>query len=571
MGFGFDRNAASLEFVILTDQAEAALQKLEKNFDSVEEMAQKVASQFNRIFEANEKFAQFLERGGRVGDIMAATKVNVDAVTAAVDNQISRVDAAVAANRAWQAGLELNTQQMADVILVAKKFADAMGADLTDAVGTLTGAIIRGNERGLKPFGLQAGTTTEILEQLNARVKGLSGAADDAGDNVGRLRVSWDDFVDSVAEGAAADGPLSHGLGLIASLTHWMASGTTAAHTFGSALGGLAAPATTAAGAIWGLVDAMRAQYEEELSRAAAHEGNQTQIGDGADTTGDGPALGPRGTSLSFAPNASTTRTGIRTAAPTRRAGGAGGGGGGAQQADPLFARVQREQQVQAQIERLYALEAQNRRSHQQSEISAELAHNAALNRASNQRLQQRLQQNARLTQSERERLDAEQRIADAEEQINKHRMAAAFSLTEASLTAAAQLVGGLGISKSAELVLIGLVEEVKTAESIAAYDYPGAVLHETAAVLAFVNAGKAGGGGGGGGRRASARGGSASASRGREPAMGMGGGGGRREVINNTTIVIDTGGTGWVPDHVTRQIFAVQQLAQQRHGGRPS
>lgn len=609
MAFGFDRDAASLEFVVITDQAEAALDKLEKRFDDYEEVIDKVAKGFNRIFEANQKAAEFLERGGMVGDVMAAAKNDVDALTLAVDNQISRFDAARVSNQAWQAGLELTDNQMAAVLISAKKFADATGGDVTSATERLTQALIRGSARGLKPFGLASKDLQENLAVLKTRMLEGGGAADDAGDQIGKLKAAWSDFADTVAESAASDGALTRGLGALAGLARTGRLAGAAMSAVGGAASAVIAPITSMAGAVLKLDDALRRALPQtmEMLFGADMSNNDTSI-TGVGEPGDDRGGRSNFQRLSTQPNAPAETRAQRAAREQRRDGvpygngptmlsdyeqriyqqrrdsrSGGGGGGSRTSRDPRDHQFSLERQYAAQMRALEEAEdalaaerfAQNfRREQQQSQqrIALARAEFQARRRESDLLLRSEQTRARVMDQQIRDETAAFQRRKAMAEQFSQVVVGGALTAIAAGVAqkkAGDQILGEILIGFGKELLGAGIKESV-TAAALAWTLNPAAGLHAGAAATYLAGAalfgvtGQAFTAGGGGGRGGG--GAPSSAGVGRGLSSGGRGSGGPGGVTNNYTFVIDTAGTGYVPDHVTREFHKMKLLAERRH-----
>lgn len=100
-----------------------------------------------------------------------------DALSEATNDTIDETDAFNAQQRLLQAGLDLTEQQFVAVMRAAREYAIATGTDTMAAVDRLTGGLISGSERGLRPFGLavqgvedQSGRTMIALLQLTQRL-----------------------------------------------------------------------------------------------------------------------------------------------------------------------------------------------------------------------------------------------------------------------------------------------------------------------------------------------------------------------------------------------------------------
>lgn len=98
---------------------------------------------------------------------------------------IPALDLAQARGRAMAAGLELTDQQFAAVAAAAQIYAQRTGIDGAQAMDQLTGAVIAGNERALRPFGIHLAEGSTRAEGTAQAIRQLSDAA---GENAAKIQ-----------------------------------------------------------------------------------------------------------------------------------------------------------------------------------------------------------------------------------------------------------------------------------------------------------------------------------------------------------------------------------------------
>lgn len=155
-------------------------------------------------------FAEFAELGDRTDDAFKAMSGSISEATKRLDGQVKSVDLAIARNRAMQAGLQLNDHDFANLTIRAKEFADATGGDMTAAIDQLTGALLSGSARALRPFGIDTGNAkTEsgkfaaALASLERQSGDTSDKADTLGAKIDQLKASLSDAAGGFARGVA--------------------------------------------------------------------------------------------------------------------------------------------------------------------------------------------------------------------------------------------------------------------------------------------------------------------------------------------------------------------------------
>jgi len=173
-------------------------------------------------------FAERMGRGlfnmaveaSKTADIMSALTVDISGASEALHGTVRQVDLAKAANRAMEAGLDLTGEQFRAVAVAAAGYAQRTGIDTVQAIDTLTGALLTGASRGLKPFGLAIDdvakgldATEEMAAKQAAAVEALTAKYGDAtvelqglDDSIDQLSVAFHEFL--LLVGAGAEGPL---------------------------------------------------------------------------------------------------------------------------------------------------------------------------------------------------------------------------------------------------------------------------------------------------------------------------------------------------------------------------
>lgn len=215
-----------------TDDLVTRLRMRTDDYDKGVDDAGKKASSFGRLWEgvtsrfvitAGDMFraaraigsglVEMIERGGKVGDVMANTSINIRAASAAVQGLVSDFDLASRANRAVEAGINLTTEQFNALSKAAALMSQRTGVDMAQAFDGALQSVIAASSRGLKPFGI---SLDEVSSKLSAEDKLLAQraqaidlfvekygdatvATDDAGESLDRLRVQWTNMTDAMA------------------------------------------------------------------------------------------------------------------------------------------------------------------------------------------------------------------------------------------------------------------------------------------------------------------------------------------------------------------------------------
>lgn len=546
-------------------------ESLKKQNDAFGEMGKAVREMWDTLTEGARQYLALSAAGDRYGDVMKALKVDISAATEALHGQVGEMDLAMAANTAMQMGLKLTSDQFADIAKVAKAYADATGGDAASATQQLAAAMATGRERALRPFGIHAGTVTERMIELAKKASEVNveiGGVTDASD---ALSERWDTLMLKMGESMDENGPLTKVITGVADLVGWFNRSPAAVEGLGSAITMLT---------LGPLPELLRKL--EAIAGARARAGLQSddwinQISAGTwDEAANARAAHPEDFNRELADGRSSNHGG-RMGALDRPPPPRGGGGGGGGRRDPRLGMMDSALASMSSTGELQDTRGQNFigsafgiPSEEQQDALLEGLTTFGERKFDVLEEARRHEHDATL-EHEHEMAAIRMEAANQELELAKKRQQAAIATTTGILGAAAQLAAGLGAPKAWGMVLTGLEEEVLAAASLAGQDYIGATLHEAAAVLAFVNAAKAssgsggGGGGGGGGFRTGSRRPAGTLPPGGLFSSPTGQAGGGGTVIYN--VMIDTAGTGYIPDDVTLRFHQMQRLAADRHG----
>lgn len=308
-----------------------------------------------RLYDAAEAYDQLADIQGQLGNR------SQDLASQWTMGLIPALDLAQARGRALSAGLELTDQQFAAVAAAAQVFAIRNGEDGAQAMERLTGAIIAGNERALRPFGiaLEAGSsraqgTAQALDQLTAaaernraNVEASTGGFDQLGVQVNKAKEAAITFYGGITN-FVLDGLFqlannteraarAIGRGDSAGLTQAFFDATDASHQFvgqipaiGQGLASAAAAARDYAAGLFGIARGTRA--------AAAAAGGRGIYGSGTSGMGNRQMLDRELNEQRF--NDERRRDASRAEVERQRyedaLGGGGGGGGGGGRRGPL-------------------------------------------------------------------------------------------------------------------------------------------------------------------------------------------------------------------------------------------
>lgn len=152
--------------------------------------------------------SEFAEMGDRTSEVFGSMAGSIGEATKRLDGQVKSIDLAIARNRALQAGLELNDHDYANLVVKAKEYADATGGDVTAAVDQLTGALVSGSSRALKPFGIDLGNAKSgadkfktALASMDRQVGDTTLHAESLADRFDQLKAAVSDAVSGFARG----------------------------------------------------------------------------------------------------------------------------------------------------------------------------------------------------------------------------------------------------------------------------------------------------------------------------------------------------------------------------------
>lgn len=145
----------------------------------------------------------WIREGDRSAQVFENLKISITEASRAAGGTVSQFDLAAAANRAWAADLRLNADQLADVSRLADDFADRTGGDTTEAVNTLIDALIKGTDRGLRPFGLAVEKNKDLLATLSTKVDALGDVTVTTAEKIEAMTIAMDDAWLAFQEGFA--------------------------------------------------------------------------------------------------------------------------------------------------------------------------------------------------------------------------------------------------------------------------------------------------------------------------------------------------------------------------------
>jgi len=139
----------------------------------------------------------------------ANTGLDWDRAANAAGRFTDEVDVQRAGMELLTAGIQVNQGQLDQLTRRAAIFAQQTGVETSQALDTLTGALISGSARALRPFGAdlvalggESHTAQQRLDGLATSTAGMTTATDDARTKVLRLRDSIDDAERSAAHAA---------------------------------------------------------------------------------------------------------------------------------------------------------------------------------------------------------------------------------------------------------------------------------------------------------------------------------------------------------------------------------
>lgn len=164
----------------------------------------KVAGIVTAAIYAVKKLAEEMDRQADIAEAFAG---KIDEASDRTRGLISNLDLMLAHNSAAGAGLALSSKQFATLSVAAVKLAEATGTDAASALGTLTTAIATGQERALKPLGInldgltdKAEKQAEALSQLHERFGEAAVSADSLGDGLTVLQNNYKNLFTSISK-----------------------------------------------------------------------------------------------------------------------------------------------------------------------------------------------------------------------------------------------------------------------------------------------------------------------------------------------------------------------------------
>lgn len=135
---------------------------------------------------------------------------NYQLVQQATAGAVTAQEAFAAQNRLTQSHLRVSGEQLASITRAAREFALRTGTDTTQALNQLTEALANGDQRALRPFGInvQVGTLRtqtfrQALGQLQTAQRGTAASAETLTEAQNRLGRAWDNFKNDAAAAAA--------------------------------------------------------------------------------------------------------------------------------------------------------------------------------------------------------------------------------------------------------------------------------------------------------------------------------------------------------------------------------
>lgn len=174
----------------------------------------------------------------KANDVLERTSVRLGEAMLAARGMYTALELGTTANKLGQSGLQATSEELAILTRRAIEYARATGIDESEALEKLTSAMIRGNARGLKPFGIEMDATLPRAEAFSAAVakmgktlEGTTTSIDDLNDvaksvknslfDLGTVAVgAGDAFASGLLEGSgeALDGMSSMTSGLVNNL-----------------------------------------------------------------------------------------------------------------------------------------------------------------------------------------------------------------------------------------------------------------------------------------------------------------------------------------------------------------
>jgi hypothetical protein len=146
------------------------------------------------------KAMEMIQAADQLSDAMNNNEISINEAAKALKGSASALDLYQVANKATVAGAKLTGEQFSAVARLAKQNADMTGQEFVPTLNVLMEALIRGNERGLKPYGIelesngtQAEKMAEALRKVVEKAKGVTVELDSPADKLEALSNSLKD------------------------------------------------------------------------------------------------------------------------------------------------------------------------------------------------------------------------------------------------------------------------------------------------------------------------------------------------------------------------------------------
>lgn len=179
--------------VKVNDQASGSLDRIGRSVSNLEDIVSAQA-----LLGFAETIASWAMEGDRASDVLGAMALDMTGLQRATAGTVDAMSLAEASNRALAAGLNLSQRETEAVVAAAANYARTTGTDANAATNQLISALVSGRERGLRPFGIQAGDTASAIAALTGRLgenetalRENSGALDRTATQVSDLKVEF--------------------------------------------------------------------------------------------------------------------------------------------------------------------------------------------------------------------------------------------------------------------------------------------------------------------------------------------------------------------------------------------
>lgn len=159
---------------------------------------------------AADQIARFASANERQVVALRGLGSSYQQVQAATAGAVSAQEAFAAQSRLTQSHLRVSSEQLASITRAAREFALRTGTDTTQALNQLTEALANGDQRALRPFGInvQVGTLRtqtfrQALGQLQTAQRGTAASAETLTEAQARLGRAWENFRNDAAAATA--------------------------------------------------------------------------------------------------------------------------------------------------------------------------------------------------------------------------------------------------------------------------------------------------------------------------------------------------------------------------------